>query len=381
MTAKLTTERTRNDAGAGRERGGVSRRSMLKATAATLVAGGLAPGVAGARESVERGSPSFQGRPPHIVVIGAGAFGGWTALFLRRAGARVTLIDTWGPGNARASSGGELRITQTKLYAGGRMYTDKETYRPVYMAMTTRSTQLWKEHQERWDRVLYKPCGALGLYTNDNATGRESAAYMRQWGARVEELDVTELRRRYPQVNFEGVDWGLLDVDAGLLRARYACQEVFFFGTPADDPRYTEDHLPICSDATRQPSSTIIPGGEHRGMLAEGGAAPVTIIDPTTEERVPSAELAAFHREYLGFRYPGMKNAPLLLARVCQYENSDDRNFIVDRHPRAENVWLVGGGSGHGFKHGPAMGERVAATVMGKSPVDPVFGIARLRSG
>jgi glycine/D-amino acid oxidase-like deaminating enzyme len=360
----------------------------------------------------------------------------------------VTLIDTWGPGNARASSGGELRITQTKLYAGGGMYTDKETYRPVYMAMTTRSTQLWKEHQERWDRVLYKPCGALGLYTNDNATGRESAAYMRQWGARVEELDVTELRRRYPQVNFEGVDWGLLDVDAGLLRARYACQEVlhgflaeggeyrqvavqapviagggvprvrlsdgsdlaadqfvfacgpwlgqlfpdvvqirasrqevFFFGTPADDPRYTEDHLPICSDATRQPSSTIIPGGEHRGMLAEGGAAPVTIIDPTTEERVPSAELAAFHREYLGFRYPGMKNAPLLLARVCQYENSDDRNFIVDRHPRAENVWLVGGGSGHGFKHGPAMGERVAATVMGESPVDPVFGIARLRSG
>ena len=72
-----------------------------------------------------------------------------------------------------------------------------------------------------------------------------------------------------------------------------------------------------------------------------------------------------------------MKNAPLLLARVCQYENSVDRNFIVDRHPEAENVWIVGGGSGHGFKQGPAMGERVAANVLGDAPVEPAFAIAR----
>ncbi len=413
---------------------------MLKATAATLVAG-----VTARTETSERSTA--QGATPHIAVVGAGAFGGWTALCLRRKGARVTLLDTWGPGNGRASSGGELRILQTKLYAGGGMYTDKETYRPLYMKMTARSAEFWLEHQERWNQMLFKRCGALNFYTNDNENGRESARVMREWGVNVEELDAAELRTRYPQVNFEGVDWGLLDVDAGLIRARVACrevlrgflaeggeykqlgvnaptvdgdgvrslrlsdgsdlvadqfvfacgpwlgqlfpgvvnirasrQEVFFFGTPADDPRYTEDHLPFCTDSTMQPSSAIIAGGEHRGMLAEDGPALVKNIDPTTEDRVPSPELAAFHREYLGFRYPGMKNAPLLLARVCQYENSLDRNFIVDRHPEAENVWIVGGGSGHGFKQGPAMGERVAANVLGDAPVEPAFAIARFNA-
>jgi len=48
-----------------------------------------------------------------------------------------------------------------------------------------------------------------------------------------------------------------------------------------------------------------------------------------------------------------MNDAPLLETRVCQYENTTDHNFIVDRHAANTNVWIVGGGSGHGFKHGP----------------------------
>ena len=167
----------------------------------------------------------------------------------------------------------------------------------------------------------------------------------------------------------------------GVVSIRATRQEVFFFGTPTNDPRYTEDHMPICSDRAMTPSSAIIPGGEHRGMMAEGGPTKVRIVDPTTEDRTPDPELAAFHRKYLGFRYPGMKDAPLLLARVCQYENSTDNNFIIDRHPQAENVWIVRGGSGHGFKHGPAIGERVAASVLGETPVDPVFALSRLSRG
>src|SRR5256886_15337632 len=59
---------------------------------------------------------------PHIVVVGAGAFGGWTALYLRRGGARVTLVDAWGPGNARASSGGETRVIRA-TYGPRAVYT------------------------------------------------------------------------------------------------------------------------------------------------------------------------------------------------------------------------------------------------------------------
>ena len=72
-----------------------------------------------------------------------------------------------------------------------------------------------------------------------------------------------------------------------------------------------------------------------------------------------------------------MKGAPLLESRVCTYENTIDQNFIVDRHPDAENAWLVGGGSGHGFKHGPAMGELVAKQVLGSQPVESKFALTR----
>ncbi len=82
-------------------------------------------------------------------------------------------------------------------------------------------------------------------------------------------------------------------------------------------------------------------------------------------------------REYLGFRFPAMNNAPLLETRVCQYENTPDSHFIIDRHPEAADVWLVGGGSGHGFKHGPALGEMVAGLVMEDREADPLFRLAR----
>jgi glycine/D-amino acid oxidase-like deaminating enzyme len=82
-------------------------------------------------------------------------------------------------------------------------------------------------------------------------------------------------------------------------------------------------------------------------------------------------------RDYLAYRFPGMKGAPLLESRVCQYENTSDENFIIDRHPRNHDVWMVGGGSGHGFKHGPALGEMVAKLVLEDETADPTFRLAR----
>ena len=163
----------------------------------------------------------------HVAVIGAGAFGGWTALNLLRKGAKVTLLDTWGPGNARASSGCERRMIHSQLYAVGSTGSNKEVYRPLYMDMITRALQLWRENQERWNRQLYYPCGSLTLQPEDAQNGREALAYMRERGVAVEELSLQDLESRYPQMNLEGVSWGLLDVDSGYLRSRVACQEVF----------------------------------------------------------------------------------------------------------------------------------------------------------
>jgi len=360
-------------------------------------------------------------KQPHIVVAGAGAFGGWTALFLRRQGARVTLVDAWGPGNSRASSGGETRVIRA-------------TYGPraVYTRMAARALALWKEHQTRWHRQLYHGIGVLWLVESDEQYEKAALPILREARVTFEELQGAEVARRFPQINCEQVRWAILEKDGGYLTARRACaavlegflaeggeyrqlaiqapieprngelgtvtlsdgsqltadrfvfacgpwlgslfpgvigdrvrptrQEVFFFGTPPGDRRFTEEALPVWADhGTRFMYG--IPGNEWRGFkVADDTRGPV--IDPTTESRVPSPEALQIARDYLAYRFPGLRGAPLLESRVCQYEQSPDEHFIIDRHPQAANAWIVGGGSGHGFKHGPAVGELVARLVL-----------------
>ena len=359
--------------------------------------------------------------PLHIAVVGAGAFGGWTALFLRRQGARVTLLDAWGPGNSRASSGGETRVIRA-------------TYGPraVYTHMAVRALALWKEHQQRWRRQLYHGIGVLWLVESDDQFEQAALPILRDARVAFEQLQGAEVARRYPQINCEQVRWAIFEKDAGYLTARRACaavlegfiaeggeyrqlavrapiepsggelssvalsdgsrltadrfvfacgpwlgslfpdvigdrvratrQEVFFFGTPSGDRRYTEEALPVWADhGTRFMYG--IPGNEWRGFkVADDSRGPV--FDPTNGERTATEAALQIARDYVGYRFPGLKGAPLLESRMCQYEESPDEHFIIDHHPQAGNAWLVGGGSGHGYKHGPAVGELVARLVL-----------------
>ena len=95
-------------------------------------------------------------------------------------------------------------------------------------------------------------------------------------------------------------------------------------------------------------------------------------------ERDLSHERLAAARAYMRMRFPALSDAPLLESRVCQYENSSDHNFILDRYPDAKNVWIVGGGSGHGFKHGPVVGELLADAVLETKAPPTEMAIARL---
>ena len=370
---------------------------------------------------------------PRVVVVGAGAFGGWTALFLRRQGARVTLVDAWGPGNSRASSGGETRVIRA-------------TYGPraVYTRMAARALTLWKEHERRWHRQLFHGIGVLWLVESDEQYEKAALPILRDANVRFEELTGAEVARRYPQINCDRVRWAIFENDGGYLTARRACaavlegflaeggeyrqlaaqplpasggtlssialsdgsqltadqfvfacgpwlgalfpdvlgeriratrQEVFFFGAPPGDQRFTETALPVWADHGT-PFMYGIPGNEWRGFkVADDTRGPV--IDPTTESRIQSPEALNTARAYLGYRFPALKDAPLLEARVCQYEESPDEHFIIDRHPAAANAWLVGGGSGHGFKHGPAVGELVARLVLGGAAPDEQFRLSR----
>jgi len=167
------------------------------------------------------------------------------------------------------------------------------------------------------------------------------------------------------------------DVLGGLIQPTR--QDVFFFGTPAGDARFSEGNLPVWVDFGAKLLYGI-PGNERRGFKVadDTRGAP---FDPTNGERTPSAEALKAAREFLARRFPALADAPVVESRVCQYENTPDHHFLLDRHPEAENVWLVGGGSGHGFKFGPAWGERVADTVTGKKKLDPFFALSRFSKG
>lgn len=374
---------------------------------------------------------------PHIVVIGAGAFGGWTALYLLRRGARVTLLDAWGPGNSRSSSGGETRIIRG-TYGPGQPYTK----------MAARAMQLWKEHEERWDRRFFHRTGVLWMATSsDDQFERSSLPMLREADIAYEELSGREVGRRWPQINVEDVRWAIHEPDSGFLMARVACQvvmegfvaeggeykqasvlprdlengirdgptlsdgsklvadqyvfacgpwlgklfpetignqvrptkqDVFFFGTPAGDDRFSSARLPVWADH-RDRFVYGIPAADGRGFKVADDTRGIE-FDPTSGERAVSEDGLKAMRDYIAFRFPAMKDAPLVETRVCQYENSPDNHLIIDRHPAAKNVWLVGGGSGHGFKHGPVVGEMVAELVMeGKDP-NPIFRLARFGS-
>src|ERR1022692_1426433 len=152
----------------------------------------------------------------HVAVIGAGAFGGWTALYLLRRGARVTLLDAWWPGNARSSSGGEARII-------------RGTYGPSqpYTKMAARALQLWKEHETRWARQLLHRAGVLWMATSmDDQFERGSLPMLREADIAYEELSGSEVGSRWPQINAEDVRWAIYEPDGGFLSARVACQAV-----------------------------------------------------------------------------------------------------------------------------------------------------------
>jgi glycine/D-amino acid oxidase-like deaminating enzyme len=398
-----------------------SRRQFLKTCATTGAASLLAANVT---------RPAAAG--PSVVVIGAGAFGGWTALELLRRGARVTLLDAWGPGHSRASSGGETRVIRCTYGA-----------RKIYSKMALRALHLWREAERKWNRKVLFPTGALWMAGKNDAYEKSALPILKETGVAFDQLTAAECVKRWPQINFDGVAWALYEREAGYLLARQSCQwvvetfraeggvyrqaqvfpgktaagrmtdivlasgeriaadqfvfacgpwlrtvipglekwirptrqEVFFFGTPPDDARYTDEGLPVWIDNGAKLFYGI-PGNQLRGFKLADDARGAE-VDPTTQERRISDAGLASARAYMEMRFPGMRGAPLVESRVCQYENSPDENFLLDHLPDAANAWVLGGGSGHGFKHGPALGEMAADAVLGNAPAPTEFSLQR----
>lgn len=373
-----------------------------------------------------------------VVVVGAGAFGGWIALHLLRRGVDVTLLDAWGPGNSRSSSGGETRVIRA-IYGPDRAYVE----------MVERAFDLWADLEDGLadrDEPLYVETGALWLIRrDDDSYVRSSLPILEELGFPVDRPSLAEARRRWPQIDFDGVRVVYLERRAGALSARRACrvvadrfvaeggryrtaraepgeiekaklsalrlddgstleadvyvfacgpwlgqvfpevigealqpsrQEVYYFGTPPGDGAYGPERLPVWIDFGERLFYGI-PDVHGRGFKVADDTRGAPIA-PTQVDRTPTPEALERMRRFLGMRFPDMAGAPLVESRVCQYENSPEGDLILDRHPEAANVWLAGGGSGHGFKLSPTVGEMLAGAILEDHALPERFGLDRL---
>jgi glycine/D-amino acid oxidase-like deaminating enzyme len=150
-------------------------------------------------------------------------------------------------------------------------------------------------------------------------------------------------------------------------------QEVFFFGTAPGETAFRQPQCPTWLEMSAGIYGMPNIGGRGFKVAIDTHG---PRFDPETGDRTPTAEGLAMARLYVARRFPALASAPLLEARVCQYENTSNGDFLIDRHPEYENVWMVGGGSGHGFKHGPAVGEYVAGVIAGRRTPEPRFRLA-----
>jgi sarcosine oxidase len=349
------------------------------------------------------------------VVVGAGVFGVSTARELASRGWDVTVVEQYVPGSVRSASGGDTRLIR---FAHG----DVEWY----SLLAHRALGLWKELEAETGTRLFEPVGIAWFDSGDGDFTQRSEATLARLGMPGERLTPEEARRLYPSLGGDDLRSVFLEPEAGVLYARLATQalarglrvearhvtpaappqadvviwacgawlaklfpalvqlqisrrDVFFFGVDgswAGTPGFCDYDAPAYGHGEL--------GGLGMKIAPDG---PGEDVDPDSLNRLPLPSNEQIAREYAARRFPSLANAPLIGARVCQYSLTRDTHFLVDRHPEHANWWLLGGGSGHGFKHGPAFGEYVADCVEGSREPEPFHalgpreGNAGLRTG
>ena len=351
--------------------------------------------------------------------------GAWTALWLRRGGQDVTLVDRHGPGNRLGSSGDESRITRSSHGA------DRH-----YPTWQRRALSHWRELERTAGARLFVESGVVWLASDAQTFEQESFESLTALGIPVERWSHDDLAERVPVMDTTGVPWALFEPEGGALLGRtavlatierfqaeggaivvgrvappavadkrsaggsidrvnlgdgtsieadafvFTCgpwlpdlfpdtlgglivahrQDVILLAVPAGDDRYGPESLPIWIDF--EGSFYGFPSLDGIGLKAcPDWLGPAERPDESARE-VADATIAA-SRSVLRARFPDVADQPVVRTWTCFYEVTPDANFVIDRHPDLDNAWIAGGGTGHAFKHGPVIGEYLAALVTG----------------
>lgn len=371
---------------------------------------------------------------PTVIVVGAGVLGASLGYRLAADGWAVTLVDRHPPGHVRAASGASSRLL--RFAHGEDLWLTKSARRAL---------ALWLELQEEVGTELFVRSGFAWFAHDEDGWEAESERMLADHGIPAERIHPEDARSLFPDLATEDLSFVLYEPDAGALHARrsvralarqtlerggrflagvarpvgsgievegerltadclvWACgswmpgvfpdivpgkvikQDIFFFGGPG---RWQSPPVPAWADRDRRVSGAgdLAGRGFKVGPDTDGPA-----FDPEDGPRVPADEHEEEARAYLGWRFPSLAKAPLLGTETCQYtilrdEHGDypferDFDFLITRHPDNDSVWILGGGSGHGFKHGPAVAEHVASLLAGEATPDPRFALPSERAG
>jgi len=374
-----------------------------------------------------------------IIVVGAGAWGGWSAYMLQKAGYDVTLLDQYGPGNELSGSGGKTRILRM-AYGGD----------PVYTEMVHRSFQLWEEHEQLWDEKFYHETGALWMFGNMQPLyATKSQPLMQEYGFSLDEIAIQDIRDKYPQIKTDDLTKAFWEPKCGYLEAGKSCkvvaeefqriggeflkerivgingkgkihglytdsgkemvadqyvfacgpwivnlfpslkayiyasrQEVYYYEAPE---KHLAPNLPIWLEFMPPNLSTDgaglmrygIPDHFDQGFKVAYDERNVA-LNPDTDSREITPETFEEISKVVFNRFPALKGAELIEHRVCVYDNSLDGEFIMDQTPDYSNGIYLGGSSGHGFKMGPAIGEMVKDKIEANLEFPKAFKLERL---
>jgi glycine/D-amino acid oxidase-like deaminating enzyme len=405
----------------------VNRRGFLKSVVAARAAAAIhTPAAAQTRKSAD------------VIVVGAGAFGGWTAFYLRQLGASVRLVDAYGPGNSRATSGDETRGVRSS-------YGDRGANAELWMSWANRAIDRWTRFDAEWGRQmkvrLFFNTGDLIFRGAPETFTDRTQQLWKKLGIPFQVLKAEDAARQYPSFDLRNVTFALYDPRAGVVRARRACEvvaeafrqsggevlmgyaalgdrtgtrlqniktsgpsatlnaETFVFALGPWFPKAFPD---LMAARVRTPLGHVhyfgTPPGSERftfpnlpsfnfpgvtgwpALPDDNRGFRVRLrgsppTDPDTSDRAFDRSHDVMARGFLAERFPLMANAPLLETRACHYEMSVSGNFIIDRYPGLSNVWVAGGGTAEGFKFGPMVGEYVARRVLGVED-DPVLARA-----
>ena len=354
------------------------------------------------------------------LVVGAGVNGAAIARELAGRGFDVTLAEQYAAGTVRSASGGDTRLLRA-AHGEAAWYTE----------LAVRARTLWLELQEETGTRIWEPTGLAWFARRDDGFEARSLPALAAAGVPHEWLAPAAAAQLFPSLAVDDLHAVLFEPEAGVLHARRATQllaedaerrgarrvaeRVTPGGAPGADAvvwacgAWLPALFPGLVPVTVERRDVFFLGGDaawtgtpgwveyDAGFYGHGDVGglgvkvapdhPSPQVEPDALERSPLPERERQARDYAARRFPALAGAPLLGARVCQYDLTPDTHFLVDRHPERESWWLVGGGSGHGFKHGPALAELVADCIEGKRAPEPFHalgprtGNAGLRTG